>query len=264
MNSDEKTPFPSDDRARSDADQSVGAGSDSPTERLDGVSAPVSTPAEEASGRGSRRSRNLLIGAGAVVALLAFGGGAFAIGSEVADDDDDRPAAQAPAASDGARETQQRAGDDEDDDRDDRSATSAPVDAAALRTAADAAIAHVSAEGITSIEIERAGYDVDARLADGTEAELFVTHEGTVRERDDDSDDDDNDDPYIDLDRMGDILAAAQTAAADAGATRTAFHALSTSSSEAVYEVELRVDERDEAEVELAADLRVVRVDIDD
>lgn len=288
MDNDEKTPAPSDDRdRRDDAAQADGThaestGAETPTERLDEASAPAAAPTASAAsgspttdaGRRSRRTRNTLIGVGAGVALLAFGGGAFAIGNAVGDDDDDdRPRMHAPAAPGGdARGGQPGHGEpgddhggDRDDDRqgDDSAGASAPADAAALRAAAEAAIAHVSAEGITSIEIERGGYDIDARLADGSERDLFVTPDGTVRERGNDADDDD-DDPLIDLAQLGDILSAAQSAATDAEAAETAFHSLSTSSSEAVYEVELRTGARGDAEVELDADLGVVRVDIDD
>ncbi|GAA2887187.1 hypothetical protein [Microbacterium esteraromaticum] len=279
MDNDEKTPAPSDDRDRRDAaaqaagTQAESAGAETPTERLDDASAPTAASAAPATdaGRRSRRTRNTLIGVGAGVALLAFGGGAFAIGNAVGDDDDDdRPGMHAPAAPGGDDRGGQPGHAESDDDRgddrhgDDSAGASAPADAAALRAAAEAAIAHASAEGITSIEIERGGYDIDTRLADGTEQDLFVTPEGTVRERGNDDVDDDDDDPLIDLAQLGDILAAAQAAATDSGAAETAFHSLSTSSSAAVYEVELRTGVRGDAEVELDADLGVVRVDIDD
>lgn len=302
MDNDEKTPALSDDRDRRDAaaqadgTPSEPVSAEAPTERLDEASAPAAASASAAPAaapaapaapavtdetRRSRRTRNTLIGVGAGVALLAFGGGAFAIGTAVGDDDDDdRPGVHAPAGpgaeARGGQPGQPRPGDDRggdrDDDRDgddhpgdDSAAASAPADADALRTAAEAAIAHASAEGVTSIEIERGGYDIDARLADGTELDLFVTPEGAVRERgNDDVNDDDDDDPLIDLAQLGDILTAAQSAATDAGATGTAFHSLSTSSSAAVYEVELRTGARGDAEVELDADLGVVRVDLDD
>lgn len=286
MDNDEKTPAPSDDRDRRDSVHAENADAENPTERLDGASGPATAPhtpaaAERPAGPGvrSRRTRNILIGAGAAVALLAFGGGAFAIGNAVADDDDDRPGAHAPGAPGdevrGGQPGPSAHGDDWDDDgdRDDdgadrrggRGAASAPVDAAALRTAAEAAIAHASAEGVTSIEIEHGGYDIDVRLDDGTESELFVTPEGAVRERgNDDVNDDDQEDPLIDLDQLGDILTAAQSAASDAGAAETTFHALSTNSSGAVYEVELRTGTRGDAEIDLDADLGTVRVDIDD
>ncbi|MFJ4046546.1 hypothetical protein ACIPV2_12460 [Microbacterium sp. NPDC089987] len=279
MDNDENTPASSDDRAGRDATHPDSAGADAPTERLDDATAPAradsstpdTAPAAENHVGGRSRNRRILIGAGAAVALLAFGGGAFAIGTAVADDDDDdRPGIHAPGSRDGDARGGQPGhgpGGDREDDRDERpgdaGAASAPADAGALRAAAEAAIEHSSAEGITSIEIERGGYDIDARLSDGSEVDLFVTPEGSVRERGGDEANDDDDDPLIDLAQLGDILAAAQSAATDAGATETAFHALSTSSSGAVYEVELRGGDRSEVEVELDADLGVVQVDID-
>lgn len=274
MDNDEKTPASSDDRAGRNAAHHDRTDSDAPTERLDGPSTPASGAPiadTENPGRGRGRTRRILVGAGAAAALLAFGGGAFAIGAAVADDDEDeRPGIHMAGSHDGDHDGQpgQGRGDDDQADRDDRdgdgAAASAPVDEASLRAAAEAAIESASAEGITSIEVERGGYEIDARLADGTEVDLFVTAEGEVRERgDDDADDDDAADPLIDLGRLGDILAAAQSAAGDAGANESAFHALSTSGSGAVYEIELRGDDRSEVEVELDADLGVVRVDVD-
>lgn len=271
MDNDEKTPAPFDDRAGRDAAHHDRTDSGAPTERFDGPSAPASgapVVGTENPARGRSRKRRILVGAGAAAALLAFGGGAFAIGAAVADDDEDeRPGIHMVGSHDGAHDGQpvQGRGDDDRDDRDgDGAAGSAPVDEASLRSAAEAAIESASAEGITSIEVERGGYEIDARLADGTEVDLFVTAEGQVRERgDDDADDDDAADPLIDLGRLGDILAAAQSAADDAGADESAFHALSTSGSGAVYEIELRGGDRSEVEVELDADLGVVRVDID-
>ncbi|OIU86757.1 hypothetical protein [Microbacterium sp. AR7-10] len=272
MDNDEKTPAPSDDPAGRDAGHPAGAAAEAPTERLDDAvaPAPAGSPAADAPSevKSPARSRNrrILIGAGAALALLAFGGGAFAIGAAVADDDDDRPGIHAPGSRD-ADERGGRPGNGSDDDRrdddvqpGDAGAVSVPVDAAALRTAAETAVEHASAEGITSIEVERGGYDIDARLADGTGVDLFVTAEGAVRER---GRDDDGDDPLIDLAQLGDILAAAQSAARDEGATETTFHALSTSSSGAVYEVELLGGDRTDVEVELDAELGVVRVDVD-
>jgi len=271
MDNDEKTPAPSDDRSGRDAAHHDRTDSDAPTERLDGPSTPASgapVADTENPARGRSRKRRILVGAGAAAALLAFGGGAFAIGAAVADDDEDeRPGIHLVGSHDGDHDGHpgQGRGDDDRDDRDgDGAAASAPVDEASLRSAAEAAIESASAEGITSIEVERGGYEIDARLADGTEVDLFVTAEGEVRERgDDDADGDDAADPLIDLGRLGDILAAAQSAADDAGADESAFHALSTSGSGAVYEIELRGGDRSEVEVELDADLGVVRVDID-
>lgn len=273
MDNDEKTPAPFDDHAGRDAAHPDGAAAEAPTERLenastsaraDATAADDHTPVESPDRRRRSRKRSLLVGAGAAVALLAFGGGAFAVGAAVADDDEDeRPGIHAPGSHDDDGQPERGPGDDDQGDRDgDDAAASAPVDEVSLRSAAEAAIASTSADGITSIEVERGGYEVDALLADGTEVDLFVTAEGDVRERGkDDAKDDDV--PLIDLGRLGDILAAAQAAAADAGATETAFHALSTSSSGAVYEIELRGGDRSDVEVELDADLSVVRVDVD-
>ncbi|UNK71753.1 hypothetical protein [Microbacterium sp. H1-D42] len=234
-----------------------------------------------------RRRRNALIGAGAAVALVMMGGGAYAFassngdnasdvgthasstGSQSADDHSDDADDH---SDDGGRDDDGRHddADDHSDDSDDDSRTSgaprAASDEAALRNAAEAAIAHAGGEGVTSIDVERGGYDIDVRLADGTEVDLFVRTDGTIRTDDDDDDsDDDSSEPLLDLAKLGDILAAAQSAATAKAGSAGVIESISTDDeSSKAYEVELRLDDRRDVEVELAGDLTVVTVDIDD
>ena len=100
--------------------------------------------------------------------------------------------------------------------------------------------------------------------ADGTEVDVFVALDGTVR-TDDDDDDDRSDDPVLDLARLGDILAAAQSAATAEAGTSGVVDSISTSDDASKrYEVEFRLDDRRDVEVELTADLTSVSVEIDD
>ncbi|MGF2950318.1 PepSY domain-containing protein [Microbacterium alcoholitolerans] len=220
-----------------------------------------------------RHRRNLLIGLGAAVALVAMGGGAYAIAS-AADDDDDRAASSAVSgAVAGSTDDDSTSDDDrpEDDDRrgdDDRAVATtgsafAASDASAMRDAAEQAIAHVDGTGVTSIEVERGGYDIDVLLADGTEYDVFVGVDGTIREHRDD--DDDSSDPALDLTKLGDIIAAAQSAAtAEAGDAGVVDSVSTDDDSSKAYEVELRLNDRRDVEIELNADLTVVTIDIDD
>lgn len=224
---------------------------------------PVDETATAATTRKPRHRRNLLIGLGAAVALVAMGGGAYAVGTAAADEDDDRTGVH--AASDDDHSSDDR--DDDDGDRDGVRPSDAPYaasDAAALRAAAEQAIAHADGTGVTAIEVERGGYDIDVLRADGTEIDVFIGADGTVR-TDDTDDEDDDDDPLLDLAKLGDILAAAQSAATtEAGAAGVVDSVSTSDGSSRAYEVDLRLDDRRDVEIELADDLTVVAVDIDD
>ncbi|MFD5226223.1 hypothetical protein ACFWHT_11440 [Microbacterium sp. NPDC058342] len=225
------------------------------------------------------RKRALLIGAAAVVALLAVGGGAYAIGANVADDDDDRPAAVAGSDSGRGTEDGDRDGDSQDDragsgadtpsDRDGDGAQNTPggvpaSDDASLRAAAEKAIAEAGAQGATSIDVERGGYEVEVQLADGSEPDLFVGTDGTVTTDADRPDDDDRPDPLLDLGTLTGIEKAALDAVASAGGADGTIDSLSTSDDRGVaYEVSIRLSDGRDADVELASDLTVVSVDLD-
>lgn len=228
----------------------------------------ASAPSDAKSPR-PRHRRNLLIGLGAAVALVAMGGGAYAIASAADEDDDDRTGSSAIS-----RTVAGSTSDDDpsDDDRrgDDDGAVSttgsvfAASDASAMRDAAEQAIAHVDGTSVTSIEVERGGYDIDVLLADGTEYDVFVGVDGTIREHRDD-DDDDSSDPALDLVKLGDIIAAAQSAATTETGEAGVIDSVSTDDDPSkAYEVELRLDDRRDVEIELNADLTVVTIDIDD
>jgi uncharacterized membrane protein YkoI len=244
---------------------------ENPTERIPEAQQPAAPQPE----RPARRSgRIALIAAGAVVALLAVGGGAYALGANAEDDaDDDRRSSPQVAAdrTDDSDAAQDDRGDDADDRSDDGSgqgtgsaAPGDPVDAAALRAAAEKAISETGAEGATSIDVERGGYEVEVRLLDGTEPDVFVAVDGTVTTgRDDDRDD--SPDPLLDLGRLDAIADAALKAAASSAAADGVIDDISTSDDPGVaYEVSIRLSDDRDADVDLDAKLGVVTVDVDD
>lgn len=213
------------------------------------------------------RKRGLLIGAAAAVALIAVGGSAYAIGSNIGEDDDDRPAVVGNTTTDDGHVDRN---DSEDDGRsggsqDDARGAGLPAsDAAALRAAAEKAVAAAGAAGATSIDVERTGYEIEVQLADGSERDLLVAVDGTIT-TDTDRPDDDRPDPVLDLARLADIEKAALAAAASAGGADGVIDSISGSDSPGVaYEVSIRLADGRDADVELAADFSAVTTDLDD
>ncbi|MEJ1088988.1 hypothetical protein WDU99_11735 [Microbacterium sp. Mu-80] len=216
-----------------------------------------------------RHRRNLLIGLGAAAALIAMGGGAYAVGAAMDDDDDDDRVGVQVADHDGAhRDASDDVSDDDGtvDERGESSSSNAAApasDPATLRAAAEQAIAHVDGTGVTSIDVKWRGYEFDVLRTDGTEVEVFIGPDGAVRT--DDDDDDRSDDPVLDLAQLGDILAAAQSAASAETGMEGTVDSISTSDDASKrYEVDLDLDDRRDVEVELTADLKTVTVEIDD
>lgn len=268
-------------------DQNLPDAADNETQRMPEQSTPGPAPApasasasapEPTTAKTKGRKRALLIGA-AVVGLLAVGGSAYAIGANVGDDDDD----DRPVAVDSSDARQNDDGDDRDDlddrdasdadgrtDDDDQSSqgsqgssTGLPAsDAASLRAAAQKAIDSAGAKGVTSIDVERTGYEIEVQLADGSERDLLVAVDGTIT-TDADSDDD-RADPLLDLDELADIQKAA-LAAAPAGGQNAMIDSISSSDDQGVaYEISIRLPDGRDADVELSSDLSVVTVDVDD
>ncbi|MBO0981196.1 hypothetical protein [Microbacterium sp. SD291] len=251
------------------------------TQRFDTVAEadPAAAPEQPAMGR---RRRNILIGAAAAVALVAVGGGAYAVGAAVADDDDDRPSiseGSGPGADGhGDRDDRDDRGDDRDDDsrggdrdddRDDRgdgvngggTAAGAPAtDAAALREAAEAAIAAADGTGASKIDVEHGGYEVEVLLADGEEIDVFVAADGTATPEAA-QDDDRSSDPALDLKELDAIIDAALAASESEGAVDSV---ASSDDDGVAYEVSIRLSDGRDADIELAADLSLVHADIDD
>lgn len=223
---------------------------------------------------GNHRRRNILLGVAGGVLLLGIAGGAYAIGSNVGDRDfdDDHGMIMDDHDDDGMSQGGRPDGgqgghDDHDDDSNGTgsssgTATTTPSDAASLREAADAAVTAAGAEGVISIEVENGGYDVEVRLADGTEPDVFVTTDGTTQVRADDDTDDDDTEPLLDLAKLSDLIAAALQAASTATGTDGTIHSVSTSDDAShVYEVDVRMPGGDDVDVDLDAAFAVVEVD---
>ena len=285
MNSEQNTPQP-DPNAETQRFDTTPVPADAAAPAAPASAAPADVPAGEpvapATGADEqtakkRRRRNILIGAAAAVALVAVGGGAYAVGANVADDDDDRPGisdGDRPGPGGGDRDDHDDR-DERDDDRrgdDDRGGEGAPgplngpapaTDAASLRDAAEAAIAEADGTGVTSIDVEDAGYEVEVLLADGQEVDVFVTADGTASTVP--GQDDSRSDPALDLAHLDAIIEAAFAAAEAQGVSGGTIDGVSSSSDQGVaYEVNIRFDRGGDADIDLAADLSLVTADIDD
>lgn len=209
-------------------------------------------------------SRPALIGIGAGVGLLLVSGAGLAVGLELADDDR------------GATTVSSQAGDasrtaDRDDDRGagerrdagGATADSPASDAASLRDAATAALSASGGSGVSSIDVEPGGYEIEVRLDGTTDADVFVSADGTVSAPYD-RDGDPTPEPELDLARIERIVAAAQEAASSV-ATGVVVDSISTSDDRGVaFEVTFRDGRGGEVEVALSDDLAVVATDVDD
>jgi hypothetical protein len=117
--------------------------------------------------------------------------------------------------------------------------------------AGDAAPAETGGGTITEVEIDDDGHDVEVRLEDGTEIDVELADDFTVRSSD--SDDSDDSDDQLDDDLPLDEAArqqAAATALAEAG-RETVTDVEHDSNG---YDAEVRLDDGREIDVELATD----------
>lgn len=221
------------------------------------------------------RKRGMLIGAAAAVALIAVGGSAYAIGASVRGDDRS-------ATASGFSNAQRGDAEHLDGDpagpggiTDDRSTPSElgrtgadsnlpPTDAASLRAAAEQAIAETGASGAISIDVERGGYEIEVRLADGSEPDIFVAVDGTVTAGAA-RPEGDRPDPLLNLEKLDGIIGAALASSEQAGGAEGEIDSISTTDDRgAAYEVSIRLADGRDADIDLAADLSVVATDIDD
>ncbi|WP_051222523.1 hypothetical protein [Agrococcus lahaulensis] len=197
--------------------------------------------------RGRGILRPILIGSGAAAVVLAVAGVGLSIADAFDDDDDPAPAASASASSE--------AGDDSDDDSAAALDGTVPAEPADLAAAIEAAIVAAGGGDATSVEIERDGWKVDVRLADGSEVEVRVPLTGEPVVRADGNGDDSSDAP-LDPARVAQISDAA-IAAAGGGVVVS----IETEDDADVrFEVEVAIG-GDEVDVELADDLTVVSAD---
>lgn len=226
------------------------------------------TPGQPADAEQQQRGtkRPLLIGACAAVAALLIGGGGVALGAALADEERDeaRPFGSAASERD-ALEDRDGDGDlsgpsagvdgtRQGDTGSSPAAALAAADAQSLADAIDAAVGEVSGQGATSIEVERGGWDVDVRLADGTEAEVRVTVGGTVTVHETDREHDG--DPLLETSKIPSIIVAA-LAAAGGGTVES----IATDDDRARYDVSVDLGDGRDADVELDEALGVIEVD---
>ncbi len=225
---------------------------------------PIANPAgaDASPRRGRGILKPVLIGAGAAVAVLAVAG----IGLSVADalDDDDQPQTQPGVTAPMTSGSPTQGSDDGNGGGSDDggSSTMAPTNPDQLASASsyvdaiETAIAAAGGEGATQVEIERDGWKVDVRLADGTEVEVRVYADGRealVQQDDDDR----SSDRLIDTSRVSDIVDAA-IAAAGGGTVQS----IETEDGDShAFEVQVDLGGDQDVDVELAEDLTVVSVD---
>lgn len=198
--------------------------------------------------RGRGILRPILIGTGAAAVVLAVAGVGLSI-ADAFDDDDDDPA---PAASTSATA---EPGDDRDDDSAAAVDGTVPAEPADLAAAIEAAVTAAGGGDATSIEIERDGWKVDVRLADGSEVEVRVPVSGDPVVRADDDGDASSDVP-LESGRIAQISDAAIAAAG--GGTVVSIE--TEDDADVRFEIEVVVGGED-VDVELAEDLAVLSVE---
>lgn len=216
-----------------------------------------------------KKRRGLLVGAGAVAALLIAGG----IGYGISDADDDTEEVRTVSAAENRGNDSDDRDDRDDrdgrDDRDDRGAgdsrDTAGSDVTSYRDAAEQAIAEAGGRGASSVSLEGNGHEVDVELDDGGSAEVHVSTDGAMRIETEGPDRFDQDDPTLDLAALDKIFDAALAASGEAGVRDGVVDSVSASDDRGVtYEVSVRGTDGREFDVDLADDLSVVSTDIDD
>ena len=200
-----------------------------------------------------KKRRPLVLGAGAVAALLLAGGVAYGISEATDDDNDEVRTVTASETGDG-------------NDRDDRAAgDTAGSDPASFRDAAEQAVAEAGGRGASSIDLQGRGHEVDVELDDGGSTEVHVSSDGAMRLEPEGPDRFDREDPVLDLADLDSIFDAALAASGDAGVRDGAVDSVSASDDRGVaYEVSVRGADGREVDVDLADDLSVVATEVDD
>lgn len=134
-----------------------------------------------------------------------------------------------------------------------------PADAAALTTAIDAAVEAAGGVGAESVEVGRAGYEVDVQLADGSDRSAFVAADGTVRVSAERDSGDSRPDPLLTTDVVEGVVRAVT-----AFAPTAVVGDLSTSNDrDHAYEVDAWQPDGVGLELEIAEDLTVTAEDVD-
>lgn len=228
----------------------------------------AASAAEDSAPRRRKASRPVLLGVGAGLALLLVGGVGLAVGMELGEDLDAPSSQQASGDDDRDDDEPVDDGRDEAQDREDDRGDSgqgsgeiAPAGVEALSEAAASALDATGAEGVSSVDVERGGYEVEVQFDDGTDADVFVSTDREVSEPRN-GDEDASAEAVLELERL-DAIADAATAAGPTADGEIV--SISTSDDDAVaFEVTLRYPDGREFEAALAEDLSVVSTDLDD
>lgn len=130
------------------------------------------------------------------------------------------------------------------------------ADADALRRAITLGVEAAGGEGATEIEVQRGGWKIEVQRTNGTEVEVFVAVDGATSIREED---DDDRDPLIDINQLPEIVRIALEAAG--GGT---IKKLSTDDDDDhLYDIDVRLSDGSDVEIELDAALNVVSIDFD-
>jgi uncharacterized membrane protein YkoI len=135
--------------------------------------------------------------------------------------------------------------------------TEPPTAATELDRASEAALAETGDGTVTAFEADLNGYEIEVRLADGTDVDVDLDSDfGVVRTRPDDQDDDDRN---IDVENVG-LQQAYDAALAEAGEGTV----VSVEVDDGGYDVQVILDDRTEMEFDLNADFEIVHTERDD
>ena len=141
------------------------------------------------------------------------------------------------------------------------------ITGADLERASAAALAEAGNGTVSGVELDDGGYEVEVRLVDGTEVDVdldgdFAVVRTSTDDRDDDSDDDSDDGADRDDGPVGDAerQQATDAALAETGEGTVTGIELDNDG----YEVEVRLVDGTEVDVDLDADFTVVATDRDD
>ncbi len=127
-----------------------------------------------------------------------------------------------------------------------------------MQRARDAALAEAGGGTVTEVESDDGGYDVEVRLEDGTEVDIELAGDFTVRSTVSDEVDD-NDDDDLQLDDATRQRAADAALAEAGGGTVTDVEHDGTG-----FDVEVRLDDGTELDMDLASDFSVLNSETDD
>lgn len=201
----------------------------------------------------STKRKGLIIGTGALAALLLAGGVTCGVAENSEDGTGDN---------DGSPRTV--AAENQADNEGPQNSRSMP-DAASFRDAAEQAVAEAGGTGASSVDIEGNGHEVEVELDNGGSAEVHVAADGAMRIETEDADRFDQQDPVLDLDTLDDVIDAALAASGEAGVSDGVVDSVSASDDRGVtYEVSVQGQDGREVDVDLADDFSVVATDLDD